>query len=165
MLWDGSPGRWQRRPKGRRERRGPSGRDAARPSYAAKASTAGAPAYPSASTVIIDDDVPRALRQVKQNVGFYVGGMGAKRFNVHKDHITRMGFGEAAERVQALFMAGRRDEAMAAVPDELCDEISLVGPKARIRERLAAWKESPVTMINVGSGSMDTLRFMAETLL
>ena len=115
--------------------------------------------------MIIDDDVPRALRQVKQNVGFYVGGMGAKRFNVHKDHITRMGFGEAAERVQALFMAGRRDEAMAAVPDELCDEISLVGPKGRIRERLAAWKESPVTMINVGSGSMDTLRFMAETLL
>ena len=115
--------------------------------------------------VIIDDDVQRALNQIKQNVGFYVGGMGAKSFNVHKDHVTRMGFGEAADRVQELFFAGRRDAAIAAVPNELCDEISLVGPKERIRERLAAWKESPVTMLNVGSANAETLRFMAEELL
>ncbi len=115
--------------------------------------------------VIIDDDVQRALNQIKQNVGFYVGGMGAKSFNVHKDHVTRMGFGEAADRVQELFFAGRRDAAIAAVPNELCDEIALVGPKERIRERLAAWKESPVTMLNVGSANAETLRFMAEELL
>ena len=119
----------------------------------------------AAVPVIVDDDVQRALDQIKQNVGFYVGGMGAKNFNVHKDHVVRMGFGDAAERIQELFFAGRRDEAMAAVPNELCDEIALVGPKERIRERLAAWKESPVTMINVGSGNPDTLRFMAEELL
>ena len=119
----------------------------------------------AAVPVIVDDDVQRGLDQIKQNVGFYVGGMGAKNFNVHKDHVVRMGFGDAAERIQELFFAGRRDEAMAAVPNELCDEISLVGPKERIRERLAAWKESPVTMINVGSGNPDTLRFMAEELL
>ena len=116
-------------------------------------------------TVIIDNDVQRALDQIKQNVGFYVGGMGAKSFNVHKDHVSRMGFGAEADRVQELFFAGRRDEAIAAVPDELCDEISLVGPKERIRERLAAWKDSPVTMLNVGSANPDTLRFMAEELL
>ena len=116
-------------------------------------------------TVIMDDDVDRALSRIKQNVGFYVGGMGAKSFNVHKDHVTRMGFGAQAERVQELFLAGRRDEAMAAVPDELCDEISLVGPKARIRDRLQAWKESPVTMLNVGTANPETLRFMAEELL
>ena len=115
--------------------------------------------------VIIDDDVQGALNKIKRNVGFYVGGMGAKSFNVHKDHVTRMGFGEAADRVQALFFAGRRDEAMAAVPNELCDEIALVGPKARIRERLAAWKESPVTMLNVGAANPETLRFMAEEML
>ena len=115
--------------------------------------------------VIVDDDVDRALMQIKQNVGFYVGGMGAKSFNVHKDHISRMGFGDEAQHVQDLFMAGRRDEAMAAVPDELCDEISLVGPRDRIRDRLAAWKESPVTMLNVGASDLDTLRFMAEELL
>ena len=119
----------------------------------------------AAVPVIVDDDVQRGLDQIKQNVGFYVGGMGAKNFNVHKDHVVRMGFGDAAERIQELFFAGRRDEAMAAVPNELCDEIALVGPRERIRERLAAWKESPVTMINVGSGNPDTLRFMAEELL
>ena len=115
--------------------------------------------------VIVDDDVPRALNQIKQNVGFYVGGMGAKNFNVHKDHIGRMGFGAEADHVQELFLAGRRDEAIAAVPDKLCDEISLVGPKERIRERLTAWKESPVTMLNVGAADPETLRFMAEELL
>ena len=90
---------------------------------------------------------------------------GAKTFNVHKDHVTRMGFGEEAERIQELFLAGRRDEAIAAVPRELCDEISLVGPKERIRDRLQAWKESPVTMLKVGSSNPETLRFMAEELL
>ncbi len=115
--------------------------------------------------VIIDDDVDRALMQIKQNVGFYVGGMGAKSFNVHKDHVSRMGFGAEADHIQELFLSGRRDQAIAAVPDQLCDEISLVGPKERIRERLAAWKESPVTMLNVGSGDPETLRFMAEELL
>ena len=119
----------------------------------------------AAVSVIIDDDVERALAQIKQQVGFYVGGMGAKSFNVHKDHVTRMGFGDAANHVQELFMAGRRDQAIAAVPDELCDEISLVGPKARIRERLAAWQESPVTMLNVGTADTETLRFLAEELL
>ena len=116
-------------------------------------------------TVIIDDDVDGALNQIRQNVGFYVGGMGAKSFNVHKDHVTRMGFGAQAERIQELFLSGRRDEAMAAVPAELCDEISLVGPKERIRDRLQAWKESPVTMLKVGSANPETLRFMAEELL
>jgi F420-dependent oxidoreductase-like protein len=115
--------------------------------------------------VIIDDDIDRALGQIKQTVGFYVGGMGAKSFNVHKDHISRFGFADAAEKIQDLFLSGQRDQAIAAVPDELADEISLVGPKERIRERLQAWKDSPVTQINVGSGDPETLRFMAEELL
>lgn len=119
----------------------------------------------AAVPVILDDDVDRALAQIKQSVGFYVGGMGAKSFNVHKDHITRFGFGEAADRIQELFMSGQRDQAIAAVPDELADEISLVGSKTRIRERLAAWQDSPVTQINVGSSDPATLQFMAEELL
>ncbi len=119
----------------------------------------------AAVPVIIDDDVDRALAQIKQNVGFYVGGMGAKSFNVHKDHVSRFGYGEAAERIQELFLSGQRDQAIAAVPDTLADEISLVGPKERIRERLQAWKDSPVTQINVGSSDPATLQFMAEELL
>ena len=126
-----------------------------------------APDFEIAATVpvVIDDDVDRALMQVKQQVGFYVGGMGAKDFNVHKDHVSRLGFEEEANRIQELFLSGRRDEAMAAVPDQLADEIALCGPKARIRERLAAWKESPVTMLNAGSADAETLRFLAEELL
>ena len=116
-------------------------------------------------TVIIDDDVPRAINAIKQNVGFYVGGMGAKSFNVHKDHISRLGFEEEANHVQDLFLAGQRDQAIAAVPDALCDEISLLGPKERIRERLEAWKESRVTSLVVGTRDRDTLEFMAEELL
>lgn len=115
--------------------------------------------------VIIDDDLDRALAQIKQQVGFYVGGMGAKSFNVHKDHVSRMGFGEEANKIQELFLSGQRDQAIAAVPDQLADEISLCGSKERIRDRLAAWKESPVTMLNVGSADADTLRFLAEELL
>ena len=115
--------------------------------------------------VIIDDDLDRALAQIKQSVGFYVGGMGAKTFNVHKDHVSRMGFAAEADKIQELFMSGHRDEAIAAVPDQLVDEISLCGPKERIRERLEVWKESPVTMLNVGSADADTLRFLAEELL
>lgn len=115
--------------------------------------------------VVIDDDLDRALMQIKQTVGFYVGGMGAKSFNVHKDHISRMGFADAANEIQELFLAGKRDQAIAAVPDELADEISLCGSKERIRDRLAAWHESPVTMLNIGTADADTLRFFAEELL
>lgn len=115
--------------------------------------------------VVIDDDLDRALMQIKQTVGFYVGGMGAKSFNVHKDHISRMGFEDAANEIQELFLSGRRDQAIAAVPDELADEISLCGSKQRIRDRLAAWNESPVTMLNIGTADADTLRFFAEELL
>jgi len=115
--------------------------------------------------VVIDDDLDKALAVVKQTVGFYVGGMGAKSFNVHKDHVGRMGFAEEAERVQELFMSGKRDQAIAAVPDQLVDEIALCGPRERVRERLAAWKESPVTMLNVGAADAGTLQFLAEELL
>ena len=58
---------------------------------------------------------------------------------------------EAAYKVQRLFLEGRRDDAIAAVPQEFADEISLVGPPERIRDRLQAWKESPVTMLNVAA--------------
>ncbi len=115
--------------------------------------------------VVIDDDVDRARSQVKQNVGFYVGGMGAKTFNVHKDHVTRMGYGDAAQEIQDLFMAGKRDQAFAAVPDELVDEIAFCGPKDRIRELMGSWKNSRVTQISIGTTDLDTLRFFAEEML
>ena len=76
-----------------------------------------------------------------------------------------MGFEAEARRVQQLFLEGKRAEAAAAIPDQLADEIALVGPPARIRERLAAWKESPVTTLVAGTRDLATLRLLAETLL
>ena len=99
-----------------------------------------APDFEIAATVpvIIDDDLDRALGQIKQQVGFYVGGMGAKSFNVHKDHISRQGFAAEADKIQELFLSGQRDQAIAAVPDQLVDEISLCGSKERIRTSISA---------------------------
>ncbi len=115
--------------------------------------------------VNVGTDVKTALLPVKAMLGFYIGGMGAKRKNFHKELMARMGFAAEAERIQELFFANRRDQAMAAVPDEFADEISLVGPKERIRDRLAAWRESPVTMLLVMSHDMSVVRTMAELVL
>lgn len=99
--------------------------------------------------VVISDDVRAALDGVKLMLTLYIGGMGTRSRNFHADIIGRMGYAEAAERVQALYLAGRRDEAFQAIPDELADGISLVGPPGRIRERLQPWHESPVTSLLV----------------
>ncbi len=115
--------------------------------------------------VVIDDDVSNALLPVKQMIAFYVGGMGAQSFNVHKEHFSRMGFPEMAAQIQELFLSGRRDEAVSVVPDEIADEIALCGPKERIRERLQMWKDSPVTQILIPSNDREIVRFMAEELL
>jgi len=115
--------------------------------------------------VNIGDDLEACLAPVRQNVGFYIGGMGAKTVNLHKNHVTRLGFGEAAERVQDLFLAGRRDEAYAAVPVQLADEISLCGPWGRIRERLQDWKKSRISSLLVQARDVATLRLFAEALL
>src|SRR4029453_11758193 len=91
-------------------------------------------------TVNVNDDLATALLPVKYMLAFYLGGMGAKKQNFHANLVRRMGYGDGVDRTQDLFFPGRRDEAAAAVPDAFADEISLVGPKERIRERLQAWK-------------------------
>nr|MDT0666206.1 LLM class flavin-dependent oxidoreductase [Micromonospora sp. DSM 115978] len=83
-------------------------------------------------TVVVDDDVETALSYVKWSLAFYIGGMGAPSMNFHADVIGRMGFAEQAEQVAKLVRAGDREAAVRAVPDELADGISLVGPLARI---------------------------------
>ncbi len=115
-------------------------------------------------TVVPTDDVEEALSFIKLSLSFYIGGMGAKDRNFHLDVISRMGFEGEARKVQELFMDGKRDEAARAVPDALADEISLVGSKERIRDRLAAWKESPVTTILTGTQDENTVRTLADLL-
>ncbi|MEU7313274.1 LLM class F420-dependent oxidoreductase [Streptomyces sp. NPDC007083] len=110
----------------------------------------------------ICDDVAEGLLPVKAMLGFYVGGMGHARRNFHADLMARMGYGEAAERIGALFAAGRREEAVQAVPDAFADEISLVGPRERVAERLELWRGGPVTDLLVTAADPVTLRVLAE---
>ena len=80
-------------------------------------------------------------------------------------YAKRLGYEEAAEKIQDLYLDGKKMEAMAAVPDSLVDEVALLGPRERIRDRLAAWKSSPVGTICVGAGQVETLRTLAELVL
>jgi F420-dependent oxidoreductase-like protein len=108
------------------------------------------------------DDVAEGLRPVKTMLGLYIGGMGHAGRNFHARLMARMGYEQEARRVQELFLAGRREEAVAAVPDAFADEISLVGPRRRIARRLAAWRAGPVTDLLVSAPDPVTLRTLAE---
>jgi F420-dependent oxidoreductase-like protein len=109
----------------------------------------------------VTDDIDAGLLPTKAALAFYIGGMGAKDRNFHMELMSRMGFEAEAHQIQGLFFEGRRDEAIPLVPTEFADEISLVGSKERIRDRLAAWEESPVTTLIV-HGDPETLRELAE---
>jgi len=115
--------------------------------------------------VNVNEDVEAALLPVKYMLAFYIGGMGARHRNFHANLVRRFGYPEAVDQVQNLFAEGKRDEAVAAVPDEFADSIALVGPKERIRDRLAAWKESRVTTLLIGATDASALRTVAELIL
>ncbi|MFE6981169.1 LLM class F420-dependent oxidoreductase [Streptomyces griseus] len=108
------------------------------------------------------EDVTEGLWPVKAMLGFYIGGMGHAARNFHADLMARMGFEEEARRIQELFLQGRKEEAVRAVPDAFADEISLIGPRARIAERLELWRKGPVTDLLVTAPDPHTLRVLAE---
>lgn len=108
------------------------------------------------------DSVADGLLPVKAMLGFYIGGMGHAARNFHADLMARMGFEAEAQRIQELFLAGRKEEAVLAVPDAFADEISLVGPRQRIAERLELWRKGPVTDLLVTAPDPTTLRVLAE---
>jgi F420-dependent oxidoreductase-like protein len=112
--------------------------------------------------VDVDNDVQAALDRQKADVALYVGGMGHKDKNFHKDNMTRRGFGEAADRIQELFLAGRKAEAVAAVPDEWIDVKSLVGPPARIKQRYRAWEDSGATGLVMWASQDEAVEVMAQ---
>ncbi|MDF3148755.1 MULTISPECIES: LLM class F420-dependent oxidoreductase [unclassified Streptomyces] len=107
-------------------------------------------------------DVSEGLLPVKAMLGFYIGGMGHAARNFHADLMARMGYEEEARRIQRLFLDGRREEAVLAVPDAFADEISLVGPRERIAERLELWRKGPVTDLLALAPDPHTLRVLAE---
>ena len=96
-------------------------------------------------SVIVTDDIKRALSRMKPGIALYVGGMGHRNKNFHNDMMVRRGYPEAAAKIQELYLAGRKREAIEAVPDDYCDEAALVGPTQRIRDRYKDWESSGAT--------------------
>jgi len=115
--------------------------------------------------VVVGDDVEACRATIKPRLALYVGGMGARGRNFYNDLVRRYGYEAAAKSIQDLYLAGKKDEAAAAVPDALVDEVALCGPKERIRERLQIWKSSGVTTLICGVGQLEALRLMAELAL
>jgi F420-dependent oxidoreductase-like protein len=113
---------------------------------------------------IIAEDIERAADAYRPMIALYIGGMGAKSMNFHFDVFARMGYEAEAGKIQELYLAGRKDEAAAAVPTRLIEETTLIGPKEKIRDDLEGWRESIATTLLV-SGSQDTLQTMAELVL
>ncbi|HIG40611.1 MAG TPA: LLM class F420-dependent oxidoreductase [Gammaproteobacteria bacterium] len=116
-------------------------------------------------TINICDDIEEGLIPVKNNLALYIGGMGAKKHNFHTRLMGRMGFEAEATAIQDLFLAGKKDEAVMAVPSQFADEISLVGPVDRIKDRIQAWRESSVTSLLVSARNEQHLQTLAELVL
>jgi F420-dependent oxidoreductase-like protein len=120
--------------------------------------------------VVVGDDVSSCADPVRGYAALYVGGMGSRRQNFYNQLARRMGFEEAAQTVQDLYLDKRHREAMAAIPLEFVDQTSLLGPRERISQRLHAYADAGVTTLNVvtfeptAEGRVATLRTMAEAL-
>jgi alkanesulfonate monooxygenase SsuD/methylene tetrahydromethanopterin reductase-like flavin-dependent oxidoreductase (luciferase family) len=99
---------------------------------------------------------------MKPGIALYVGGMGHRDKNFHNDMMVRRGYPEAAEKIQELYLAGRRREATLAVPDDYCDESALIGPAQRIRDRYKDWESSGATGLILASLQPEELELMAE---
>lgn len=119
--------------------------------------------------VVLGDDLDRCRHLVKEYLALYIGGMGPRERNFYNRYAIRMGYEAEARAIQDLYLSGKKAEAVAAVPDRLVDEVALVGPAARIRDRLQVWKEAgrnrQVGTLLAGGASIEALRLLAEELL
>jgi F420-dependent oxidoreductase-like protein len=116
-------------------------------------------------SVVVGNDVNACRNAVKPHLALYIGGMGAREKNFYFNIACRYGYEEAAHQIQELYLQGKKEEAAAAVPDALVDEVALCGPKERIAERISAWRSSGITTMICGTSSLETLRVMAELVL
>jgi len=116
-------------------------------------------------SVLVGDDVAALRDKVKPMVALYVGGMGAKGKNFYNDLACRYGYEGVAAEIQDLYLSGKKAEAIALVPDDLVDDTCLIGPRERIADRLAAWRESPVSTLVVTAVQPEALQLMAELVL
>jgi F420-dependent oxidoreductase-like protein len=119
---------------------------------------------PASVPVIVHDDVEAAANLIKPSLALYIGGMGAKAVNFHHDVFARLGYEDVADKVQELYLEGRKAEAVAAIPTSLVEDTALIGPAAKIRDELAAWEETVVTTLLV-QGSRAGLAAVADALM
>ena len=115
--------------------------------------------------VVLTDDVAAGRDALRPMLALYIGGMGSRGANFYNALVRRYGYEAEADRIQELYLGGKQRDAIAAVPDALIDEVALVGPRERIRDRLDAWRECGVTTMLVGAHDADTLRNLAELVL
>ncbi len=119
--------------------------------------------------VIVHDDVAAVLDMMKPTMARQLGGMGSKGKNFYAEFAARMGYADAVEQIQTLFLAGEKEQAAAAVPVELIDCTNLIGPAQRIRERLSSWKAAEqrgsLDMMLLTTAQPDAMKLMAEELL
>ncbi len=116
-------------------------------------------------SVVCGDDLGACLGAVKPMLALYIGGMGARGRNFYNDYAKRLGFEEAAVTIQDLYLDGKRDEAISAVPDELADAVALCGSADRIADRLQRFEEAPIGTLVVATAQMDVVRLLAERVL
>jgi len=114
---------------------------------------------------IVHDDVEQAADMIRPRFALYFGGMGARSMNFHREVPVRMGYEAEARRIQELYLEGRKDEAAAAVPTKLIEQLALIGPADKIRHDLEAWRESSVTSLLIEPGPPERLRQAAELVL
>lgn len=114
-------------------------------------------------SVVVEDDVEAAADRLRPRLALYIGGMGARGANFHAAVFERMGFTTECAQIQDLYLAGRKDEAIAAVPLDLVERVALIGPKEKIAEELPAWTSSLLTTMVI-TGEIQSMRTMAELL-
>jgi F420-dependent oxidoreductase-like protein len=110
--------------------------------------------------VVIDDDVEAAADRLRPMLALYVGGMGARQANFHRDVLARLGYEAACARIQDRYLAGDKAGAMAAVPTSMVQDVALIGPVAKIRDELPVWDNTVIDTLLV-NGPVDTLRQLA----
>src|SRR6478735_6615051 len=112
----------------------------------------------------VTDDKAAVIEAMKPMVSLYMGGMGAKEQNFHKRVFERMGYADLADRVQELYLAGRKDEATALVPEELVDDMHIIGSAGEVREKVAQWEETGVTTLLLSCRTAAEVHEVAEVL-
>jgi F420-dependent oxidoreductase-like protein len=116
-------------------------------------------------TCVMGNELEKCREPVKASLALYIGGMGARNKNFYNSYVRNFGYEELATNLQDLYLSGKKNEAQAAVPNELVDAVALVGSKERIRDQFAKWKASPVSTMLIGTSQPEALRALAELAL